>query len=846
MGSRPQIARPRDARRRTWRALILSFVLPSFVLLASCKRTPPSEVWIIGLDGADWDILNPLIDTGKLPNLAALRDQSAWGVLLSDEPMLSPILWTSIATGKTADQHGVTWFMTDAPDGSKIPVSSRDRRVRALWNIASENDLDVGVVGWWATWPAEPVRGFIVSDYVAWHSFGVSGRRMGTQRTTHPDDLSQTVADMIPAPENVNPALMQRMFHLPPATGALPEPVEHIRQAIATTEGYTDIALRLIDESRPSLLAVYYEGTDAAEHLFMNCAPPQLPWVSDQDFAAYKDVVSEYWRWQDEQLGRILAKRGENTAVVVVSDHGFRHGGERLKEEEFKIELADASHLPDGIIMISGPGVRAGARINGADVYDVAPTVLHLLDLPVAADFSGEPITGIFTEAWTSAHAVQQVRTFETGPWERGPDVAVDPSAGKSMEKMLTSLGYVSATTVGAADKKPDAGAVEQKVNMAVVLRRQNKLEEARRMLEQVLKEHPGHVSATSNLARVYAEAGDLARAEKIYRELVRAYPSDVAHYEDLANTLVRQGKHREARNVYEDGLAVDAHWTIGLVGKANAVNELGDSETALSLIDKALAQNPKNADGHYARGLILSKSGRHLDAAVALERALESDPDHLEAAIALSNVKDRLGDSSGALAAAENAKQYHPDDARLAAQTGALHLKLGHMRKAAAELEKASATLEDPVVLGNYGTAQAALGDVAGAAETFARAVKLDPDSHEALATLGQLYLRMGRFNEAEDMLARAIRLQPGDAKIQFALGVVYDMTGRLDLAKKQYQTAINIDDSVGVFYYQLGKVYGRQGKEEQAVDLLEKGRELDPGLPPPGGDAGSTSPMH
>ena len=97
-------------------------------LFIGCRRSPSSEVWIIGLDGADWNILDPLIEAGALPNIAALRDESAWGVLLSDEPMLSPILWTSIATGKTPDQHGVTWFMSDAPDGTKIPVSSRDRR----------------------------------------------------------------------------------------------------------------------------------------------------------------------------------------------------------------------------------------------------------------------------------------------------------------------------------------------------------------------------------------------------------------------------------------------------------------------------------------------------------------------------------------------------------------------------------------------------------------------------------------------------------------------------------------------------------------------------------------------
>ncbi len=842
MGSLPQINPQR--RMRAWRTLTLAlFILPLFTSCSS--RTPSAEVWLIGLDGADWDVLNPLIDAGKLPNIAALRNQSAWGSLLSDEPMLSPILWTSIATGKTPDQHGITWFMTDAPDGSKIPISSRDRRVRALWNIASEHKLDVDVVGWWATWPAEPVQGHIVSDYLAWHSFGVSGRRVGTFGTTHPDELAKEVSGMIQPTERVDPALLQQMFHpagTPDAMSA--ENVEYIRQAIATTQGYTDIALRLVESSRPSLLAIYFEGTDTAEHLFMNYAAPRLPWVSDQEFAAYKDVVAEYWQWQDRQLGRLLEKRGENTTIVVVSDHGFRAGSERLQEQEFKIELADASHLPDGIIVVSGPGVKRGTQLSGADVYDIAPTILQVLGLPVANDLNGEPIAGAFDQAWSTAHPAQFVRTFETGPWDRGREIVVDPSVGKDMEKMLTSLGYVSTSSTSARPVGHEA--VEQKVNMAVVLRKQNRIEEARTMLEAVIKEHPDHVGARTNLARVYAEAGEYARAEKMYRELIREHPSDLAHYEDLGHTLVRQGKQREARDVYEQGLKVDPNWTAGMMGKALALKELGESAPALSLMDRALMKDPSNAEALYSRGVILARDKRGVDAAVAFERALALDPDHLDAAIALSNVKDKLGDTNGALAAAESAKQYHPGDARLAAQLGALHLKLGHMRKAAAELERASRTLEDPIVLGNYGAAQEALGDIEGAAATFERVVKLDPKSSEALATLGQLHMRRGRFKQAEELLARAIHINPDDAKTQFALGVVYDMTGRLDLAGKQYRTAINLDDSVGVFYYQLGRVYGRQGKEEQAVGLLEKGRKLDPGLPPPGAEPGSVETTH
>jgi hypothetical protein len=84
---------------RTLPVLLLVFSL----VLPGCDRAPRDEVWIIGLDGADWEILDPMIERGELPNLAKLREDGAYGRLRSEEPMLSPMLWTSIATGRTAD-----------------------------------------------------------------------------------------------------------------------------------------------------------------------------------------------------------------------------------------------------------------------------------------------------------------------------------------------------------------------------------------------------------------------------------------------------------------------------------------------------------------------------------------------------------------------------------------------------------------------------------------------------------------------------------------------------------------------------------------------------------------------
>jgi hypothetical protein len=120
---------------------------------------PEARVVLIGLDGADWLFLDPLLDRGDMPNLARIIARGARGVLDAPKPMISPPIWTSIATGLRPEDHGILDFVTRDPDGGEMrPIGSYDRRVPAAWIILSALGLPVGVVGWWATWPAEMVK----------------------------------------------------------------------------------------------------------------------------------------------------------------------------------------------------------------------------------------------------------------------------------------------------------------------------------------------------------------------------------------------------------------------------------------------------------------------------------------------------------------------------------------------------------------------------------------------------------------------------------------------------------------------------------------------------------------
>jgi tetratricopeptide (TPR) repeat protein len=841
--------RRRHAFTRGRRRHPLVLGLFALLLIAGCGGgADEPQVWVIGLDGADWDILDPMIERGELPNLAKLREEGAYGRLRSDEPLLSPMIWTSIATGRTVDEHGITWFMTDGPDGEKIPISSRNRNVRALWNIATERDRSSTVIGWWATWPVEPIDGYMVSDYVGWHSFGVTGQQIDAPGKVWPSDMQTEILDMLPSPDDVDDALLQTMVDLPPEKlgfdperGPLGGPLPHLRQAVATARGYTDIALDLLDRRRTDFFAVYYEGTDATMHLFGNYSPPQQPWVTDEDYAAFRNAVRGYWQYQDRLLGELLEERGPNTTVMIISDHGFRTGEERLREERFEIERADASHMIDGAIVLNGPGVEPGTRLRAADIYDIAPTVLHLMGLPVARDMAGDVLEDAYTEEFLASNPVERIETYETGTWDRGDDIVIDPEAGESMEEMLRSLGYIS----GGADDE-DGGddtvasgggmSVEHAVNLANVLRGQGRLQEAAATLEEQLERNPRHVESRLNLAQVYGEMGDFERSLELFAELHRERPEDLDVIEDYALGLARAGRIEDVVQLYRKGLEIDPDWAVGLAGQGLAEHRLGRSEEGLRKIRRAVEIDPRFARAHFYLATVLRDRGDLAGARDQLERTLELDPTHEQAALQLAQFLQSRGQAERARTFLEDFLEKSGASSPVSAEIAAIDLRAGRPEQALPILEEAVSDFpRDTDLLGNLGMAYAMTENLPRARATFERLLEVDPNSAEAHAQLGQFLLQSGDTEAARRHLERAAELAPDDSGVQIALATFHHRRGQLDEAMQIYEDVLEREPENALALYQLALATGASGDEDTALELLERARELDPTLPMP-----------
>ncbi|UCD29993.1 MAG: alkaline phosphatase family protein [Planctomycetota bacterium] len=133
------------------------------------KRELPAlakRVLIVGLDGATFDILTPLIQAGRMPNLERLIKTGTSGVLESTKPPITPAAWTTFMTGKGPGRHGIIDFEKYDVTTNKLSFNSTfEIREKTIWEILSEKGFRVGSINVPMTYPPRKVNGFMISGF---------------------------------------------------------------------------------------------------------------------------------------------------------------------------------------------------------------------------------------------------------------------------------------------------------------------------------------------------------------------------------------------------------------------------------------------------------------------------------------------------------------------------------------------------------------------------------------------------------------------------------------------------------------------------------------------------------
>src|SRR5262249_48468705 len=264
--------------------------------------------------------------------------------------------------------------------GGMVPVSGRSRRVPAIWNIASARGQSVGVVGWWASHPAEEVKGFLVSDHATSLLFRGDARGLA-----FPEALEPRVHAIVEKESKVSDADLAPYLAMSPEEiaakraegGDLENPVVALEKILGATRTVQRLARDLYDSQRPDLTAVYFEGTDTVGHVFAADVPPKLNCVSEEDFRRYSKVVDSYYGTIDKLLGQWMRRASEDGATLVVcSDHGFKWTEDRTcGRSSLQWTTAAFWHRMEGVLAVWGARVKASPKRTDASVYDIAPTV---------------------------------------------------------------------------------------------------------------------------------------------------------------------------------------------------------------------------------------------------------------------------------------------------------------------------------------------------------------------------------------------------------------------------------------------------------------------------------------
>jgi tetratricopeptide (TPR) repeat protein len=780
--------------------LVFSLVLAGFALSGlGCARSSSPRVILVGIDGADLGIIDRLISEGKLPTFQRLEREGAFGPLKSQEPLLSPIVWTTIATGRRPQDHGVLDFVEVGPDGRPTPITSARRRVPALWNIASEFGKTSGFVGWYASYPAEPVKGFEVSDRLAFHQVRSARASAGA---TFPERLVEDLRREFgePAPDL---AATRARFVTDPAAALTPDGsrrLSELAKIFATGEYYRKIVPALERRYRPDLLAVYFEGIDACGHLFMEDAPPKRPDVSEADFRAFRATVDRYYEYQDEVLDGLLRLEGPDTVTLVVSDHGFKSGENRPTiSGRADTGLAPLWHRVSGVLFAHGRSVRPGERIAQATIYDVAPTVLVLLKVPVARDLAGHPLM----EAFSSGTDLAEKRIGRYEPLSRRP--TPPPAAGDSEAiAKLAALGYLS----GAG--KPMAHDAEGRtatsfLNEGLVRAHSRDWEGALQAYGRASQLDPKNVNALAPAAAIYIRRGDYARAAELLDRAALADPNNYWVRLQRASLDLQTGLLPEARRELEAAGKIDERLPGFHILKARLENTSGDPGRALAELESA-------------------------------ERLMDSDEVRGEILLLRAEIETGLGRFSEAEAALGQADRFAPPG-ELAGARG--ELAFARHDGAAAERAFLSAIASDPessALERRLGETLGALGRYPDSEAAFRRAVakaKTKEEKESGFGDLSLLYQREGKEPQALAVLREGVGAVPDSNVLWGMLGAALGRAGELDQAMDAYEKSISLKPTALACKTLAALVFERRKDTARAVALWRQSLALDPNQP-------------
>jgi predicted AlkP superfamily phosphohydrolase/phosphomutase len=266
------------------------------------------KVLVIGVDGATFDVINPLIKDGRLPNIEKMMKNGSHGNLRSTIPPLSPVAWTSFMTGKNPGKHNIFDFVVRKTDSYNVVMNNAEnRKAPPVWSVVSESGRKTCVVGVTLTYPPDKVSGYMVSGL---------GAPMDIESSdyTYPADLAKEIRENVGEYRIIYPIKLHKFNESDKIKK------DYLDCVVNAFEFRLDLFRYLWKKDEYDFSMLFFLDTDGVSHHFWRYADPNHKLFEKNK---NQDAINYIYESVDAVIGKILSLVGDDVNIIVISDHGF-------------------------------------------------------------------------------------------------------------------------------------------------------------------------------------------------------------------------------------------------------------------------------------------------------------------------------------------------------------------------------------------------------------------------------------------------------------------------------------------------------------------------------------------
>ncbi len=400
-------------------AYLVFAVCIAFLPAQGQVRQPPSDartrprVIILGVNGAEWDILRPLLVRGEMPNLARVIERGVSGKLRTISAPNCPKIYSILETSTPPEENGITGFLVRGTTANTSML-----RTAPLWSLLSKSGVTVGMANVPATFPVRPVNGYMISGMLTRGKNCEDGLLCSPKLSEVQGGDAVYPRTMVAELEaNVGDFLID-CARMPPAKDLLGHEVavvyEWLARVSATREQQRKLFDYLLTHHPTDFTFLVQSCEDRVGHWLYPIQPYNVGY-NPKLHTIQVNAFPDQYRALDKVLGTILNHVDENTTLFIISDHGIKPLREKEPHDAHKDhagttpviakhDFEDGDEVP-GVFIAMGPGIKRGARINGLpmSVFDLAPTILYLYGLTAPEHMRGRVLSEIFDREGVNA-----------------------------------------------------------------------------------------------------------------------------------------------------------------------------------------------------------------------------------------------------------------------------------------------------------------------------------------------------------------------------------------------------------------------------------------------------------